>query len=70
MLTDVLWKALLISLALVFIARPVAVLPLRSVGHWSWREVLFIGLEGPRGVVPSALATLPLSLGLSTDRKQ
>ncbi|WP_372883506.1 hypothetical protein [Pyrococcus kukulkanii] len=31
---------------------------------WISKEYLFIALEGFRGVVPSALASLPLSLAL------
>ncbi len=65
---DVLIKAaipsIITAIAVILLARPVAALPIIPVGKWSWKEYLFMSLEGPRGVVPSALAGLPLSLGL------
>ncbi len=54
-----------IALIVVFVARPLAILSLVVVRRWSWRESLFIAFEGPRGVVPAALAGMPLALGLS-----
>ncbi len=63
------WQALAIALGVVFIARPVAALPIKKIGKWTWGEYLFISLEGPRGVVPSALAALPLTLGLTFHSK-
>ncbi len=57
--------SLLVALAVILVARPIAALPIIPVGRWSFREYLFMSLEGPRGVVPSALAGLPLSLGLA-----
>ncbi|WP_276607311.1 cation:proton antiporter domain-containing protein [Thermococcus indicus] len=45
------------------VARPLASLP---VLKWrSFKDYLFISLEGPRGVVPAALASLPLTLGIT-----
>ncbi|ASJ17383.1 sodium:proton antiporter [Thermococcus chitonophagus] len=55
-------KGLLVALGVMLVARPLATLPILK--WWSPREYLFIALEGPRGVVPSALASLPLSLAL------
>ncbi len=66
---DVLMEAaipsIITALAVILIARPIAALPIIPVGKWSWKEYLFMSLEGPRGVVPSALATLPLFLGIT-----
>lgn len=60
---DYLWKGILVSLAIIFVARPISALPILK---WhSFKEYLFISLEGPRGVVPSALASLPLALGIT-----
>nr|4CZ9_A Chain A, NA+/H+ ANTIPORTER, PUTATIVE [Pyrococcus abyssi GE5]4CZ9_B Chain B, NA+/H+ ANTIPORTER, PUTATIVE [Pyrococcus abyssi GE5] len=63
---EVIWsnlgKGLLVALGVMILARPLATLPLLK--WWNFREYLFIALEGPRGVVPSALASLPLSLAL------
>ncbi len=53
----------LIALFIIFVARPVANLIL--IPKWGLKKYLFISLEGPRGVVPSALASLPLMLGLA-----
>ncbi|AFK22315.1 Na+/H+ antiporter [Pyrococcus sp. ST04] len=55
-------KGILVALGVMLIARPIATLPI--IKWWTPREYLFIALEGPRGVVPSALASLPLSLAM------
>ena len=62
--------ASLVALAVVFVARPLATLLIIPLGKWSFKEYLFIALEGPRGVVPSALASLPLTLGLVYHNQQ
>ncbi|WP_456398962.1 cation:proton antiporter [Mesoaciditoga sp.] len=54
---------LIIAGVVIFVARPLAGTTLLPLKKWSWREYLFISFEGPRGVVPAALASLPLSLG-------
>jgi NhaP-type Na+/H+ or K+/H+ antiporter len=61
---DILMKGILLALIIIFVARPIAVLGLFPLKRWGFREYLFISPEGPRGVVPSALAGLPLTLGL------
>ena len=58
-------KGTIIALIVVFVARPIAGLSILPLGKWSFKQYLFIVLEGPRGVVPSALAGLPLALGLT-----
>ncbi len=55
--------ALALALGIVLLVRPVAVLPVMLPLGWSARRALFVALEGPRGVVPAALAGLPLTLG-------
>ncbi len=61
---NTLLKGSIIALAIIFIVRPLAVLIILPLKQWDFKQYLFIALEGPRGVVPSAMAGLPLSLGL------
>ncbi|AFL95612.1 Na+/H+ antiporter [Thermococcus cleftensis] len=53
-------KGLLVAYFLMLVARPLAALPIAR--RWGFRRYLFISLEGPRGIVPAALASLPLAL--------
>jgi len=55
--------ALLVTLALVLVARPLTVLLLRldRKGAYSWREIAFAGWVRETGVVPGALAALLLA---------
>ena len=53
-------KGLLVAYFIMLVARPIAALPI--IRWWKPNEYLFIALEGPRGIVPSALASLPLAL--------
>jgi len=62
-----LWRGMLVAYFIMLVARPIAALPILK--WWGRREYLFISLEGPRGVVPSALAALPLSLAMSYHNK-
>ncbi len=59
---------IIIALVIVFIARPVATLFI--LPKWKFKKYLFISFEGPRGVVPSALASLPLTLGMAHNDLQ
>ncbi|ADD08513.1 sodium/hydrogen exchanger [Aciduliprofundum boonei T469] len=58
----------IIALFIVFVARPVAALVI--LPKWKFKKYLFISLEGPRGVVPSALASMPLMLGIAYNNTQ
>ena len=62
-LLDVTGKALLVSLGLIFVARPVAVLLSAWPFCFSLRELAFISWVGLKGAVPITLATFPLMLG-------
>ncbi|HUW05068.1 MAG TPA: sodium:proton antiporter [Williamwhitmania sp.] len=62
-LNETLVKGVLIALGVVFIARPIASLAILPLKKWTFKEYLFISLEGPRGVVPAALAGVPLAIG-------
>ena len=54
------WKALLISVVLMFIARPVAVVLSVFPFKFNLREITFISWVGLKGAVPITLATFPL----------
>ncbi|MBQ7732465.1 MAG: potassium/proton antiporter [Synergistaceae bacterium] len=54
---------LLISFALMFFARPLAVLVCTIFGKLNFREKLFVSWTGLRGAVPIILATYPLTEG-------
>ena len=62
-LTDNLIEGILVAYFIMLVARPIAALPILK--WWGIKEYVFISLEGPRGVVPSALAALPLSLAMT-----
>lgn len=62
-------QALIVAFVVILVARPIGVFPLALKG-WSYRETLFLSLEGPRGVVPSVLAGLPLTLGVVYHNSQ
>lgn len=61
-LLDVAGQALLISLVLIFIARPVAVVLATFPFRFGWREMTFMSWVGLKGAVPITLATFPLML--------
>ncbi|MBX3423318.1 MAG: potassium/proton antiporter [Pirellulaceae bacterium] len=62
-LLDVAGKALLISIVLIFVARPLAVLISAWPFRFSRKELAFISWVGLKGAVPITLATFPLMLG-------
>ena len=57
--------AVAVAITVILFARPLAGLTILPLKKWTKKEYLFLSLEGPRGVVPSALASLPLTLGLT-----
>ncbi|MGH7444091.1 MAG: potassium/proton antiporter, partial [Longimicrobiales bacterium] len=62
-LIDVAPEGLLIAVALIFVARPLAVLTAAPFGY-DWREMMLIAWTGLKGAVPITLATFPLLLGV------
>ena len=54
---------LLLSFALMFLARPLAVFIGSCFSKFNWREKLFVSWTGLRGAVPIILATYPLTEG-------
>lgn len=69
-LVDVAGSALLISVVLIFVARPLAVLLSAWPFRYSWKELTFISWVGLKGAVPITLATFPLMLGTAEQPLQ
>jgi len=63
-LLPVLGSSLLVSLFLMFVARPASVLAALSVTSMNFRERIMVSWVGLRGAVPIILATFPLLAGV------
>ncbi len=68
-LSSTIIKGIILGLGIVFIARPISGLVILPLKKWSFKEYMFISLEGPKGVVPAAMAGLPLSLGIANHNQ-
>ncbi len=64
---DLIWKGLVLSLVLIFIARPIAVFASTIFFDYSLNEKLFMSWAGLRGAVPIVLATFPMLAGLENS---
>jgi cell volume regulation protein A len=68
-LLDVVGPALLVTVVLVFVARPVGVtLALLGSRLWRWPTIAMVSWAGLRGAVPIVLATFPLTAGVQDAR--
>jgi cell volume regulation protein A len=63
-LVPIAWVGLLISLFLIFVARPASVHTALVFSPVSFREQTFVAWAGLRGAVPIILATFPLVAGI------
>jgi cell volume regulation protein A len=63
-LLDIWWQGLLIAIALTFVARPLAVVPVLKLFGFNYREITLVSWVGLRGSVPIILAIYPLMYGL------
>lgn len=63
-LLEVWWQGLLIAVILIFVARPLAVIPILKIFGFNWRETSLVSWVGLRGSVPIILAIFPLMYGL------
>ena len=64
---DLIWKGLILSLVLIFIARPIAVFVSTIFFDYSLNEKLFMSWAGLRGAVPIVLATFPMLANLENS---
>src|SRR5690606_15905978 len=55
-LLDIWWQGLLIAIALTFVARPLAVVPVLKLFGFNYREITLVSWVGLRGSVPIILA--------------
>ncbi|AYB45902.1 potassium/proton antiporter [Paenibacillus lautus] len=63
-LSKVVWQGLLLSLILIFIARPIGVFSSLLFAKFAVREKILISWAGLRGAVPIVLATYPVLAGI------
>ena len=59
------WPGLIVAVALMLVARPLAVLICLAPFRFPWREKLFIAWVGLRGAVAIFLASIPMLVGMS-----
>ncbi|MCB5228162.1 potassium/proton antiporter [Alishewanella sp. 16-MA] len=64
-LLDVWWQGILIAAVLVFLARPITIVPILTLFGFNRREMTLVSWVGLRGSVPIILAIFPLMFGLA-----
>lgn len=68
-LDDVAVEGLLLSAALIFVARPLAAAIASLPSPFNWRERLMLGWAGLRGAAPIWLATFPVTAGVASGER-
>ncbi|UHA76092.1 potassium/proton antiporter [Paenibacillus sp. 481] len=63
-LLEITWQGLLLSVLLMFIARPIGVFISLAISNFTFKEKTLIAWSGLRGAVPIVMATYPLIAGL------
>ncbi|WP_188454864.1 potassium/proton antiporter [Virgibacillus oceani] len=66
-LLDVSWQGIILSVILMFIARPIAVFICMIFMKYNAKEQLFISWAGLKGAVPIVLATYPIVAGIENS---
>lgn len=64
---DLIWQGVILSIVLIFIARPVAVFLCMIFFDYTLNEKLFMSWAGLRGAVPIVLATFPMLAGVENS---
>ncbi|TCT21724.1 potassium/proton antiporter (CPA1 family) [Melghiribacillus thermohalophilus] len=65
---DIIYKGLLLSILLMTVARPIAVILSTLKMNFDMKEKIFLSWAGLRGAVPIVLATFPLTSGLENSQ--
>ncbi|WFA07049.1 potassium/proton antiporter [Bacillus sp. HSf4] len=65
---DIIFKGFLLSLILIFVARPVAVFLSAVKMGFHFNEKIFLSWAGLKGAVPIVLATFPMTMGLENSQ--
>ncbi|WP_246946075.1 potassium/proton antiporter [Bacillus pinisoli] len=65
---DIIFKGLLLSIILIFIARPVSVFLSTLRMGFDIKEKVFLSWAGLKGAVPIVLATFPMTMGLENSQ--
>ncbi len=64
---ELIWKGLVLSFVLIFVARPAAVFISTAFFDYDVKEKLFMSWAGLRGAVPIVLATFPMLAGMENS---
>ncbi|ADU29671.1 potassium/proton antiporter [Evansella cellulosilytica] len=64
----IIWQGLLLSIILMFVARPISVYVSLHFFPFDWKEKAFLSWAGLRGAVPIILATFPMIAGIENSQ--